>query len=282
MNIRVILMFIVVLPMIMYIGRKLINNLVKDYRNNKYGRILSKIIIFITGIFLFQYAINGFNGNRLPIGDKIAEEYIIDFNQTKESNSGTKVTVNDVLLDMNSINLNLGVKGEDKLVAVEIKKDPADAEALREVTGLYIGKKTMYQYNGLGMGIEGDEFLETLYIICYLSNGEELSFKVEDVNNVKSHVKVVKLSKKLKEDPQLVLNKVTKGVSHTSIDMTSDVNFFDLEVTVLDGGQEYTKLSGVGSGGVFQYSSPPVKTKEVKIKVKIKSSGEEIIIPVEL
>jgi hypothetical protein len=267
---------------IIFIGRKLINNMIKDYRSNNYGRILSVIVVVMACVFLFQYEINGFNKNRLSIGNKVAKEDIIKLNQTKESNTGTKVTINDVLLDINTINFNLGVKGKDKVVAVEIKKSPEYTETLGEITGLYIGKKTMYEYNGLGLSLEVDEFIETLYIICYLNSGEELSFRVEDVNNVKNRVKIVEINKKFKDNPQVILNKVTKGISHTSINVSSDVNFFDLEVTILDGAEEYTQLPGYGSGGLFGYSGPPVKTKDVKIKVKIKSSGEEIIIPVEL
>ncbi len=139
----------------------------------------------------------------------------------------------------------------------------------------------MYEYNLLGVGIDENEFIDPIYIICYLSNGEELSYKVEDVNKVKDHVKVVEVNRKLKVEPQIILNKVIKGVSHTTIDLTSDINLFDLEVTIFDGNEEYTRLSGVGSGGLLGYNGPPVKTKDVKIKIKIKASGEEIMVPIQ-
>lgn len=276
------LIFIIVISIIIFIGRKLIESLGKDYKNNKYGRILSTILILIACVFLFQFGINVFNKNTLPIGNRVPEKYIIKLNETKESTNGTKVRINNVLLDINTLQFSVGVKGKDKLVAVEVKKNPEEIEVLKEFPGLYLGKRIMYEYNGLGMGISEEEFLKTLYVICHLSNGEELSFKVEDINDVKSHVKIVEFNKKLKDDPQIILNKITKGVSHTSIYITSDINFFDLEVTILDGEEEYTNLPSSGSGGFFDYSGPPLKTKDVKIKVKIKYSGEEFIIPVEL
>lgn len=273
--------FIIIIFLVLYIGIKIIINLVKDYRENSYSKILLKVSVLIICIFLLQYGVNNLNKNILPRGKDVAKEYIIELNQTKTSNNGTKVNINNVLLDLNAIDFNIGVKGKDKVVAVEIKKSPQDTKALKEFTGLYIGKQTMYEYNGLGVGIDENEFIDPIYIICYLSNGEELSYKVEDVKKVKNHVKVVEINKKLKENPQIILNKVTKGVSHTSIDLTSDINLFDLEVTILDGNEEYTKLSGVGSGGLLGYNGPPVKSKEIKIKVKIKGSGEEIIVPIQ-
>jgi|GEM_PF-2895282 len=275
------LIFIVSIFLILFIGKNIINNLAKDYKNNKNKAIMVKVLAIIVGVFLFQCGINNLSRDRLPRGNHIAKEYIIELNQTKRSNSGTEVNINNVLLDLNAIDFNIGVKGKDKVVAVEIKKSPEDTKALKEFTGLYIGKRTMYEYNGLGVGIDENEFIDPIYIICYLSNGEELSYKVEDVKKVKNNVKVVEINKKLKENPQIILNKVTKGVSHTSIDLTSDINLFDLEVTILDGNEEYTKLSGAGSGGLLGYYGPPVKSKEIKIKVKIKYSGEEIIVPIQ-
>jgi len=276
------IIFVMIIFLILFVGLKMINNLVKDYKENKYRKILLKVSVLIIGVFLFQYGINNLNKNRLPRGKDIAKEYIIELSQTKTSNSGTIVKINNVLLDLNTIDFNIGVKGKDKVVAVEIKKSPQDIEALKEFTGLYIGKRTMYEYNLLGMGIEGNRFIDPIYIICYLSNGEELSYKINDVKNVKNHVKVIEINKKLKENPQIILNKVTKGVSHTTIDLTSDINLFNLEVTILDGNEEYNKLSGSGSGGLLRYYGPPIKTKDVKIKVKIKSSKEEFIIPLEV
>lgn len=273
--------FIMIIFLVLFIGIKIIINLVKDYRENSYSKILLKVSVLIICVFLFQYGVNNLNKNILPRGKDVAKEYIIELNQTKTSNNGTKVNINNVLLDLNAIDFNIGVKGKDKVVAVEIKKSPQDTKALKEFTGLYIGKQTMYEYNGLGVGIDENEFIDPIYIICYLSNGEELSYKVEDIKKVKNNVKVVEINKKLKENPQIILNKVTKGVSHTSIDLTSDINLFDLEVTILDGNEEYTKLSGAGSGGLLGYYGPPVKSKEIKIKVKIKGSGEEIIVPIQ-
>ena len=276
------IIFVMIIFLILFVGIKIINNLVKDYRENKYRKFLLKVSVLIMGVFLFQYGINNLNRNRLPRGNDVAIEYIIELNQTKTSNSGTKVKINKLLLDLNTIDFNIGVKGKDKVVAVEIKKSSQDIEALKEFTGLYIGKRSMYEYNLLGMGIEENQFLDPIYIICYLSNGEELSYKIDDVKNARNHVKVIEINKKLKENPQIILNKVTKGVSHTSIDLTSDINLFDLEVTILDGNEEYNKLSGSGSGGLIGYYGPPIKTKDVKIKVKIKYSKEEFIIPLEI
>jgi len=276
------IIFVMIIFLILFVGIKIINNLVKDYRENKYRKILLKVSVLIICIASFQYGINNLNRNRLPRGNDVAIEYIIELNQTKTSNSGTKVKINKLLLDLNTIDFNIGVKGKDKVVAVEIKKSPQDIEALKEFTGLYIGKRSMYEYNLLGMGIEENQFLDPIYIICYLSNGEELSYKIDDVKNARNHVKVIEINKKLKENPQIILNKVTKGVSHTSIDLTSDINLFDLEVTILDGNEEYNKLSGSGSGGLIGYYGPPIKTKDVKIKVKIKYSKEEFIIPLEI
>ncbi len=275
------IIFVMIIFSILFVGIKIIKNLVKDYRENKYRKILLKVSVLIIGVFLFQYGINNLNRNRLPRGNDVAIEYIMELNQTKTSNSGTKVKINKVLLDLNTIDFNIGVKGKDKVVAVEVKKSPEDTKALKEFTGLYIGKRAMYEYNLLGVGIDENQFIDPIYIICYLSNGEELSYKVEDVKKVKNNVKVVEINKKLKENPQIILNRVIKGVSHTSIELTSDIHLFDLEATILDGNEEYTKLSGSGSGGLLGYYGPPIKTKDAKIKVKIKYSNEEFIIPLE-
>lgn len=274
-------MLIVVIFIALYIVRKLIRNLTKDYEEKNNKGIIIKIGVIILCSFLFINGINSLNKNRLPSGNKVADEFIIKLNQIKESKSGTKVRLNNVLMDINIIEFDFEVKGKDKVVAVEIKKSPEDEKAIREMTGLYVGEQTMYSFSGLGMSMDGDEVLEILYVVFYLTNGEEVIFKVEDVNKVKDHVKVININKKLKDEPQIILNKVIKGVSHTSISVTSDINFFDLQVSIIDGQEEYKELTGGGSGGIFGYSGPPVKTKDIKVKFKIKGIEEEYIVPVE-
>lgn len=271
-KLTILLIFLAFFSILIY---KFMKVLIRDIRENKIKRLLIKIGVVVILIFGFNYMINIRNGVNLSTIENQYKKYVIDFNEERSSGD-TKIRINDVLIDLNKVSFNVGIKGKDKLVAIEIKKNLQDDEPLMAIRGLWLGKRFMYSYNAYGYSYNSESFIDPIYIICYLSNGEEVSFKAEDTKNIKSLCKVISLNKDFqKEGEKIRFRTFTKAATYGSLYIVSDLGFFATEVSVFIDGKEYKDLPGGGSGGEQGYSTPPIGDSNTYVKIKVKSSGKE-------
>jgi hypothetical protein len=271
-KLTIILIFLALFSILIY---KFIKVIISDIRENKIKRLLIKIAVVVIVIFSFNYMINARNGWDLPFVDKQNKKYVINLNEEKSSGD-TKVRINDVLIDLNKLDFNVGVKGKAKLVAVEVKKNLQDAESLIAIRGLWIGKRLMYSYNAFGNSYKSENFIDPMYIICYLSDGKEVSFKLQDSKDIKSLSKVIHIDKDFQEEGEKIrLRTFTKGVTYSDLYIVSDLGLFDTEVSIFIDEKEYKNLPSVASGGLQNYNTPPIGDSKVYVKIKVKGSGKE-------
>jgi hypothetical protein len=267
--------FLIILALIISLIYKFIKVLVIEFRENKIKSVLIKITTVVIVIFGFNYIINMRNGWNLSAVEEQDKKYAINFNEERSSGD-TKIRINDVLIDFRKVAFNVAVKGRDKLVAVEVKKNLQDAQPLVAIQGLWLGKRFMYSYNAYSYSYNSEGFIDPIYIICYLSNGEEVSFKAEDTKNIKSLCKVIPLNKDFqKEGEKIRFRTFTKGATYGSLYMVSDLSFSATEVSVFIEGKEYKDLPYGGSGGQQNYSTPPIGDSKAYVKIRVKSSGKE-------
>lgn len=249
--------------------------LIRDIRENKIKRVLIKTATVFIVIFGFNYMINMRNGWNLSSVEEQDKKYVINLNEEKSSGD-TKIRINDVLIDFKKVDFNIGVKGKDKLVAVEVKENLDDAEPLMAIQGLWLGERFMYSYNAYSYSYKSESFIDPLYIICYLSNGEEVSFKAEDSKNIKSLCKVIPLNKDFqKEGEKIRFRTFTKGATYGGLYIVSDLNLFATEVSVFIDGKEYKNLPSSAAGGEQSYCTPPIGDSKAYVKIVVKSSGRE-------
>lgn len=254
---------------------KFMKVLIRDIRENKIKRLLIKIGVVVILIFGYNYMINMRNGWNLSTVEKQHKKYVINLKEEK-SFGDTKIRINDVLIDLNKLAFNVGVKGKDKLVAIEVKKNLQDKEPLSAIRGLWLGKRFMYSYNAYGYSYNSESFIDPIYIICYLSNGEEVSFKLSDTKNIKSLSKVIHIDKDFQEEGEKIrLRTFTKGATYGDLYIVSDLGIFDTEVSIFINEKEYKNLPSVASGGEQNYNTPPIGESKVYTKIKVKSSGKE-------
>ena len=254
---------------------KYIKVLIEDFRENKIKTLLIKIAALVIVILSFNYMINARMGWSIPFVDKQYKKYVINLNGAKSSGD-TKIKINDVLMDLNKLYFNIGVKGKDKLVAVEVKRNLQDEKPLREITGLWLGKRFIYSYNAYDTSYKSESFIDPLYIVCYLSSGEEVSFKVEDTKNIKSLSKIIHIDKGFQEEGEKIrMRTFTKGATYGELYMVSDLGFFRIDVSIFIDGKEYKDLPGSGSGGQEYHYTPPIGDSKAYVKIVVKSSGKE-------
>ena len=133
----------------------------------------------------------------------------------------------------------------------------------------------MYSYNAYGNSYKSESFIDPIYIVCYLSNGEEVSFKAEDTKNVKSLSKVIHIDKDFQEEGEKIrLRTFTKGATYGDLYIVSDLDFFDTEVSYLLM-EKNIKIFHISSGGEQNYNTPPIGDSKAYVKITVKSSGKE-------
>lgn len=209
---------------------------------------------------------------KVPKGNKI--NYAMP-----STNSGTKVKINKAFLDLKYVSLTMGVKGKDKLVAVELKKNPADVEPIQKMQGQWLGSRWSYKYNSYGMPYKEDSFIDPLYVICYLSNGEELTFELRDIKNVKSRTECIKVDKVIEDDGvKLTIEDVTRAINYTNVSAKSEGRFGEMEVFIINNGVESEKSNGGWSGGGstynYDFSFKPINEGNITIKIKMKNNDK--------
>jgi len=254
---------------------KSMKGLIIDLRRKKIKTLLIKIAVIAIVIFSITYIMNARNGWDISFVEGQYKKYVINLNQEKSSGD-TKIRINAVLVDLNKLDFNVGVKGKDKLVAIEGKKNLQDEGALFSIRGLWLGNKLMYSYNAFGNPYKSESFIDPIYIVCYLSNGQQVSFKIEDSKNIKSLSKIIHINKDLqKEGEKIRIRTFTKGATYGDLYMVSDLGFFNIEVSIFIDGKEYKNIGGSGSGGQQYYSTPPIGDSKAYVKILVKSSGKE-------
>ncbi|MCB2358606.1 hypothetical protein [Clostridium estertheticum] len=269
------IILLIFLVLIISLVSKFIRALVVDIRENKIKMLLIKIAAVVIVIFSFNYMINARNGWSIPVVDKQYEKYVINLNEEKVFGD-TKIRINDVLIDFNKLDFNVGIKGKDKLVAVEVKENLKDVEPLISIKGLWLGKKFIYSYNAFGYSYKSERFIDSMYIICYLSNGEEVSFKVNDTKNMKSLTKIIHIDKDFQEEGEKIrFRTFIKGATYGELYMVSDLGIFNTEVSIFIDGKEYKNLGAFGTGGQQSYNTPQIGDSKAYVKIKVKSSGKE-------
>lgn len=248
-------------------------------KNNR--AVFGKITVVLAAVFIVRVLMLSFNANRLPIDTKYCKQYIMEVNEIKENSRGTKVKLGKALMDLNSVTFNIGVKGKDKLVAVELKKSLQDKEVIKEFTGFWLGNRFSYEFNGLGIGYDSDTFIDTIYILCYLSNGEEIYFKLEDKNNLKDKTEKIFIQKDIESNGSKVrIKTLTRALNFTELEVVSDVGYFDLKVDLLQHGKVFESTSGVGGGGRFSFSFAPIDSEDITIRCTVKNLNKEFLIKV--
>ncbi|MFL0269839.1 RNA polymerase sigma factor [Candidatus Clostridium radicumherbarum] len=114
------------------------------------------------------------------------------------------------------------------------------------------------------------------YIVCYLSSGEEVSFKVNDMKNMKSLCKVITINKDFQKDGEKIrVRTFTKGVTYGNLYIVSDLGFYESEVSIFIDGKEYKNLPASAAGGEENYNTPPIGDNKTYVKIKVKNTGKE-------
>ncbi|MGV8980703.1 hypothetical protein [Clostridium sp.] len=267
--------FLIILALFIILLYKLMKGLIRDIRENKRKILLIRISVVVIVIFSITYMMNARNGWDISFLEKQYKKYVINLNEEKYSGY-TKIRINDVLIDLNKLDFNVGVKGKDKLVAIEVKKNLQDEKPLITLQGLWLGNKLMYSYNAFGNSYKSESFIDSMYIVCYLSNGEEVSFKVEDNKDMKSLSKVIHIDKDFQEEGEKIrLRTFTKGATYGDLYMVSDLGFNSTEVSIFIDGKEYKNLPASDAGGQQSYNTPPIGDSKAYVKIVVKSSGKE-------
>lgn len=273
---------------ILFICLRFIISIVKSImhgeRKAAFIRISIIAAIILAGKILLSFSVS----ERLPVpmGSKYDNKYVINLNKVMRSNSGTRVKINKVFLDLKQVSLTLGVKGKDKLVALELKKDPMDEKPLQKMQGQWLGGRWSYEYSGYGMPINEDYFIDPLYIVCYLSNGEELTFEIQDVKNVKDKTEFIKIDKTIEIDGRkLMIESLTRAMNYTSVAAKSEGSLPEMEVSIISSNNlESEKGSGSWSGGGanynYSFSFKPIEDGKITIKIAIKGSDKVYLVDV--
>ena len=275
--------------LVFYLVYKITKYIVVQIKNKRWKiaalSILTILIIIISiRSFLFTY-----NGNNLPSQLYCSKEYVMNLDEVKESGSGTKIKLGKVLLDINGINFSIGAKGKDKIVGIEIKRSLEDKEILRDIKGIWIGDRFVYEFGGFGAGfgsvfdagLPSNNFIDPVYIICYLSNGEEVNFKVEDKKNIKGKTEIINVDKILDYNGSKIrVKRLIRGINYTSLSAVSDLGFFDAKFYILQDGKVSEEPTGSGGGGMSEFYFKPINEKDITIKCVIKNSGKEFLIKV--
>jgi hypothetical protein len=272
--IMLILLIFVISIILVFVG-SIVKDIIKGKGRTAIIKIITVAAVVIGSKLFLNYSTTG--RLTLPWGAKPDSKYIINLNKEIESSSGTKVKINKVFLDLKYVSLTMGVKGEDKLVALELKKRPEDEKPLKKLQGQWLGGRLSFEYGSYGIPYEENEFIDPIYIICYLSNGEELAFEVKDVNNVGSRTEFISIDKEIELDRgKLTIESMTRAMNYTNISAKSERPLGEMEVSILSNNVESEKTSGHWSGGGstynYDFSFKPIEEGNITLKITMKNT----------
>lgn len=279
-------MFIIFIVFSVYFMIKFLKSIVVNVRNRNIKTLIIQITSAVAVIVCFMVLPNYLVASKLPI--KLTNEtknYVMNLNEVKSSDTGTKIKLGKVLIDIDRINFTIGVKGKYKVVAVEIKKNLMDEKPLKELKGQWLGKRFNYEFSGYGIPYESDTFIDPIYLVCYLSSGEEVSFKVEDKKDVKSHTEIITINQTIDyRSGKLQFKTLTRGLNYTVVKVTSDTNLFNNQAVLMQSGKEDLKTDGWASGGgnswIGEFYFKPIEVGDITIKLKESNSDKEYFIKV--
>lgn len=262
---------------------KFLQSIYFDIKNSKRLSAIIKISIIFVIVTVFYIVPRYITANHLPAilkGD--AKNYIMTLDEVQSDSEGNKINLKKVLLDLNSVNFTYGVRGEDKVVAIEIKKNLADEKPLQKIQNVWIGNRFTYEYSGAGVSYNSDSFVVPLYLCFYLSNGEEVDFKVEDKKNVQKSTYILNLNREVTfGDKKLTIKSFSNALNYTNLLISTDTGLLNLQVILLQGDKEIPMTESWSSSSMhydYYFYCDPINSKGAKLKLKEKSSGEEQII----
>lgn len=260
-----------------------IQNIYFDVKDGKKTKGILKVVFAFILVSAFCIIPNYIGATTFPTKIKGEDkQYIMSLNEVKKSNSGITIKLSRVFMDLDSINFTLGVKGKDKLVAVEIKKDTADIKPLQAIQGLWLGSRFVMKYGGYGATYNGVGFVDPIYIVCYLSNGEDITFKVEDKKNVREKTKYIDFNKEIVlGDRKVILKNFIQSLNSTTVNIDSNDGMVNLKVSILQNGKEIKLSKGMwSSAGKYcsysYYCDEAINGKELEIKINDSDSGNEV------
>jgi hypothetical protein len=283
---RIPTMFILVIsiiPLILIIIVSIFKNIVHSKRTTAIIKIIVITAVVFGGRMLLNYS--GSEKLPVPMGNKYDNKYVINLDKVNTTTSGTKVKIKKVFLDLKYVSMSIGVKGKDKLVALELKKSPDDEKPLQKMQGQWVGSRWSYEYNSFGMPYRENEFIDPLYAVCYLSNGEELTFEIQDSKDVKNKTELIRINKNIEDDGRkLTIKDMTRAVNYTNVSAKSEGYFGEIEVSILNNNVESEKTTGSWAGGGstydYDFSFKPIQEGNIILKVTVKNSGKEYILDV--
>lgn len=271
-NIIILLIFLILIVTIGWVIYK--------FKDNKVS-IFKFLAAVFTIILILVISLNIYDSNRMPIILKASRSYIMDVNETKTS-SGTTIKVKKILLDLNNINATYSVGGKEKVVAIEAKENLDDGKPLNQFAGLWVGSSFIPENSFIGFSYRSDTFIDPIYLVFYLSNGEEVPFEIQDRAHVKDTVRIIDLNETIDcEGSYLKLISFNKGINYSSIYFKSNFspNGDIIDVRLIMDGVELDKGTSGFSGGGGEYegafSFGPVNGNTAEIRVINKTLNKE-------
>ena len=263
----------------------LLTIMIYKYRNNKI-KIYKVILPIAAAIILPVILLNVYEINRFPIILKAQKSYIMNVNEVKKSGS-TSIKLKKVLMDLKYINATYSVRGSEKVVAIELKKNLSDAQPLSAYKGLWVGDKILGEHNFIGLYYNANEFIDPIYLVFYLTNGESTTFAIKDNTGVKNIVRDVNIDKKINYDSSFIkLTDFSKGLNYASLNFESNFNPQNIiEVSLIINNSEIKSSSSYWGGGdtyTGSYSFNPVSVDRLQVKIVNKDLNKQDIIDVDL
>jgi hypothetical protein len=247
-----------------------------------------KLGLIALGVGLFFICINyseiNYNSRTELFTYTDNKKHIMSLKETKESSAGTKVKLETVFMDIDNICFSFGIKGKEKVVGIEIKENLQDNEALAKLETISKGNRFTYKYLSTWKRYKPEKFVDPLYLVFNLDNGEEISFNVEDKNNFKQNSKVVKINKELDIDgKKLIITEVICSHADTRICTTSEYEGFDIKAYVVKEGisdevRTTSGLSGDKPHFDFEVWTRPINEPGEKIMIVPAGSDKKFII----
>ncbi len=246
----------------------------------KRGVLLLSVVVLASALCWGYYRMAGISG--LP---ENAKANLIHLNESRRAD-GTTVRLNEVFMDLFTLAADYSVWGRDKVVAIELKKGPEDISTIAAMAGLWCGGGIIPEKQSFSMSYKAEEFVDPVFIVFYLSNGESISFEVKDRTNVKGKVKVINIGKTISDEGRnITVTRFCKGIGYSALLFEADFMPSTIDFEIADGDSVVDKKAS-WSGGGSKYTGSvyfdPVKSDRLKITVKKDSEHKADTIELEV
>lgn len=277
---------LVIFAFFLYLIFLYLKSIMGNFKRNEKMRGFTKAAIGVILLIAIFNINNYYDKDRVtvPLNSNV-KAYIIKLNETKKAEDGTSIKLNKAFLDINYCSFNIGIRGKSKLVAVELKRNLEDEKTLKALSGLWVGKSFIYDYSSIGVSYKAEEFVDPLYLVCYLSNGEEVSYKLEDEKNVKNNTEFIQINKVIEsEGKKLNIKNAVFALNSMQLAITTDTGRVDFKAFISKDGKEYKELKGSWAGGGAHYNydfyTEPMKASELTLKILINGNSKEHLIKI--